>query len=119
MKVDRITMPLKDHRSQVIVDHGPGHCAPFREGIDVPTQQTLQALVEKEFEGVAWLWESVSTKQERRRRARPMRSSPNEAQSACACSPGKVERRKKASVFRTQFGPPAAVARPSRCNHVL
>src|SRR5215468_5034026 len=50
MKVDRIAMPLQDHRPHVVVDHGPGRGSPIREGIDVPTHQVLQALVEKEFE---------------------------------------------------------------------
>ena len=51
----------------------------------------------------------MRTKPDKRRRARPMATSPKWAQSACACSPGKVRRRRKASPLgRAQFGHDAA-----------
>ena len=49
MKVDRITMPLKDHRSQVIVDHGPGHGPHSVKALTCPRSR-LSRLWSREFE---------------------------------------------------------------------
>jgi hypothetical protein len=47
MKVDRAAQPIQHRRFQIVVHKRAGAAAVGREGLDVPAQETLEALIQR------------------------------------------------------------------------
>ena len=97
MEVNGIAAAFQDHAAEIVGQNGSRRPTPIGEGMDVAEEKILQALVEEELQPQGAAVGESEDEADKRRRARPMVTSPKCAQSACACSPGKVRRRRKAS----------------------